>query len=329
MKNYTISQYILLGLRKAFNKLFKPHQSMPACELDPNKANAIIYKMLADNKTCMITRFGAVEISALVNYIGVTGLEKHSLLKFITGEEPEWWWNEGVRHTMTNNAGFFPATDDNLVKFGELMMSSIHSIDVLGSWQPTEKKFIPFFSKASLINFLFLDPYWSDQPWTRVLEGKKVLVVHPFAELIEQQYQTNRTKLFKNKDVLPLFDLKVVKAVQSVGGSNQFIDWFEALDYMKKEIDKHDYDICLLGCGAYGLPLASHVKNKGYKAVHVGGTLQLLFGIWGKRWDNPKYGEEILKKSGAYTELRNEFWVQPGNGLRPENYKKIEDGCYW
>lgn len=282
-----------------------------------------------NEKPCMVTRFGAVEISALVNYLGVTSKNKHSAIKFIFGNRQEWWWNEGVRFTMTNNAGFFPSTDRNLLKFGELMMKSISSIDVLGSWQEDENQFLAFFENADLINFLYLDPYWSDKPWTRVLESKKVLVVHPFAELIEYQYKTNRTKLFKDKDILPLFDLKVVKAVQSVGGNNQFVDWFEALEYMKSEIDKQDYDICLLGCGAYGMPLAAHVKNKGYKAVHVGGTLQLLFGIWGKRWDSPKYGEAVLQREGAYITLRNESWVQPGNELRPENYKKIEDGCYW
>lgn len=36
---------------------------------------------------------------------------------------------------------------------------------------------------------------------------------------------------------------------------------------MKSEIDKCDYDVCLIGCGAYGFPLAAHVKHKGKQAI--------------------------------------------------------------
>jgi hypothetical protein len=71
------------------------------------------------------------------------------------------------------------------------------------------------------------------------LEGKKVLVVHPFAELIEKQYNTNRAYLFKNPDILPEYNLQIIKAVQSLGGEcNNFQDRFKALDWMKQEIDK-------------------------------------------------------------------------------------------
>lgn len=87
---------------------------------------------------------------------------------------------------------------------------------------------------------------------------------------------------------MPDFDLITIKAVQSLGGGEQFQSWFDALDWMKAEIDKHDYDICLIGCGAYGFPLAAHVKRLGKKAFHLGGALQLVFGIRGRRWENPK-----------------------------------------
>lgn len=47
-------------------------------------------------------------------------------------------------------------------------------------------------------------------------------------------------------------------------------------------MDKVEYDVCLIGCGAYGFPLAAHAKRTGHKAIHLGGSLQLLFGIAGK-----------------------------------------------
>lgn len=113
---------------------------------------------------------------------------------------------------------------------------------------------------------MYLDPYWSKEPWSRVLANKNILVIHPFAETIQSQY-LKREYLFKNPNILPPFKtLTVIKAVQSLGGENNgFKDWFEALEYMKGEIDKCEFDICLIGCGAYGFPLAAHVKRIGKK----------------------------------------------------------------
>ena len=42
---------------------------------------------------------------------------------------------------------------------------------------------------------------------------------------------------------------------------------------MIKEIQMHEFDVCLIGCSAYGLPLAAAVKNMGKQAIHIGGPL--------------------------------------------------------
>ncbi len=62
--------------------------------------------------------------------------------------------------------------------------------------------------------------------------------------------------------------------MQGIGGvcNEGFKDWFDAFEYMKAEINKSNYDICILGCGAYGFPLAAHVKRMGKKAIHMGGS---------------------------------------------------------
>lgn len=88
---------------------------------------------------------------------------------------------------------------------------------------------------------------------------------------------------------------------------------------MKEEIDKQDYEIALLGCGAYGLPLAAHVKRTGKKAVHMGGVLQFLFRIKGKRYiENPKTAQYI-----------NEYFVSPSDSDKPQMANVVEGGCYW
>lgn len=94
--------------------------------------------------------------------------------------------------------------------------------------------------------------------------------------------------------------------------------WFDALEYMHNEMKKIDFDIVLLGCGAYGLPLASYAKNLGKQALHVGGALQLLFAIKGRRWE-----VEFQRR------FKEDFWVNPSVEERPKEYTLVEDGCYW
>jgi hypothetical protein len=161
----------------------------------------------------------------------------------------------------------------------------------------------------------------SGNPWSRVLAGKKVLVVHPFADTIADQYSRKRTALFANPLVLPEFELKTIKAVQSIANNkSQFLTWFDALDHMKAQIFVTDFDIAIIGCGAYGMPLAAHCKRIGRKAVHLGGQTQLLFGLKGKRWET---GHDEI------TSMFNEHWVYPGEHDKPKDFKVVEGGAYW
>ena len=133
------------------------------------------------------------------------------------------------------------------------------------------------------------------------------------------QYK-KRELLFANKDVLPAFELITLKAVQTIAGEQaDFETWFDALAYMEHKIDQIDFDVAIIGCGAYGFPLAAYCKKIGKKAIHLGGATQILFGIKGKRWDDLP---EVNK-------FYNEHWVRPLPEETPQQNKKVEGGCYW
>ena len=221
---------------------------------------------------------------------------------------------------MQNWSGFFPSNETNATQFCELMLEDMKELDVLGSWLNKEYYFKDYFKQAKQVVLEDLEPFFTPNPWTKALEGKKVLVIHPFAELIEDQY-SKREFLFEN-NLLPKFELETIKAVQSLGGqSSNYSSWFEALEGMKNEIEASDFDICIIGCGAYGFPLAAHVKRIGKKAIHLGGSTQLLFGIIGKRWESFKWY--------PYSNLFNEQWVRPGDNLKPQNAEQVEGATYW
>lgn len=252
----------------------------------------------------MVARFGAVEIKAIL-YKSFPWLSM--FLKEYT-----------YRH-IGNNAGFFPVDECLLKRYTLLMKEDMRFLDVLASWRPEEILFRKALRNCKKIRLGDLGPNFTKSSWTQSLKGKKVLVIHPFAKTIKSQYEKNRSKLFGEYSdyVLPGFaSLQVIQAVQTIAGNRAgFETWFDALEYMEREIDKCDFDVALIGCGAYGFPLAAYCKKIGKQGIHVGGPLQLYFGIKGKRWDN--YG------------FYNEYWVNPDESEKPKNLDKVEGGCYW
>jgi hypothetical protein len=320
MNKFSIS--ILKVFRKLYTKSFGQDPVKPDCEQDPDKAFQIIYDALMSDEPCMIARFGSNELNAVKNYQSVKNQSK-SISNYIKGEQFDWWWNDGIVKCLYENAGFFPLETNKIEQFCELMINDIPEVDILGSWLIDESLFEKELENCIKINLELLNPYFSSIPWTKALEGKKILVVHPFAASINKQY-LKRELLFSN-NLLPEFELQTIQAVQSLANNpTQYEDWFAALNFMKSEIDKHDYDICLIGCGAYGFPLAAHVKRKGKKSFHLGGSLQLLFGIRGKRWADPNYNTIY-----NYAQLINEHWVKPGEEEKPKIDNLPEDACYW
>ena len=298
--------------------------------IDHEKAGEMMYEALFGKEPVMIARFGGCEMNILTNYLGIKKGFK-GCLDFVRARQDQWWWMAKRVDDMVNNSGFFPREEWAFNQFSELLLEDMKDIDVLASFTRRECYFKDVFESKPKLHLLLMEPWFASQPWTRVLKGSKVLVVHPFSELIESQYKKNREKLFPGTEILPEFELETVKAVQSLGGVNaDFSSWFNALDWMKAEIEKHDFDYCLIGCGAYGLHLAAHVKRMGKKAVHLGGVLQMLFGIKGNRWEDHNYGlPSVGIPYGWYQGLFNEFWVKPDVSYRPQNASQVEGACYW
>lgn len=271
--------------------------------LDGSKTDKRIKQLINSNQPFMISRMGSNELSVLKSF---------KLSKQYTDKQ---------RHTIQHCAGFFPVNDSTLSNFCELYLQSIVNIDLLGVW------FNPFEDviannicpNAQITKLRSLEPYFSAEPWSLALKQKKVLVIHPFNESIEKQYQ-KRELLFKNNKILPEFKLITYPAVQSLGGENdKYTSWFDALDGMQSDISTIDFDIAIIGAGAYGLPLASFIKGMGKGAIHLGGATQLLFGIYGRRWEaNPNFKSII-----------NEHWVRPLENEKPKAASSVENGCYW
>lgn len=326
MKILNISYQIC---RKIYSKIFGVHKiSLPEKEQNPILCNNIVFDTLSKGKPCMIARYGATEMSAIVNYLGINDKDWNAW-DYIRGYKPEHWWNPQIMRQMQEWSGFFPPTAANLNKFVKMMLEDSKQVDVLASWLEGEwllKGYLP--DNIKRVNLLAYEPWWGHPAWSRILADKKVVVVHPFSDTIIKQYKEHRTEIFSSPEVLPSFEMRVIKAVQSLGGNRDFDSWFEALDWMKVQMDSEPYDIALIGCGAYGFPLAAHSKRTGHQAIHLAGSLQLLFGIKGARWENPLHGSKIFPK-GSYPSLFNDAWTYPLESEKIANSASVENNCYW
>lgn len=123
----------------------------------------------------------------------------------------------------------------------------------------------------------------------RTLAGKRVLAVTPFADSIRTNWP-NRGRFFKSYRYPEYEPVTLQTPITYDGLPAEFYphdDWFQTLDELIRQTSALEFDIALLSCGSYAMPLANHIAlNMGRSAVYVGGILQLFFGIMGRRYQN-------------------------------------------
>jgi hypothetical protein len=277
--------------------------------VEEKEANDLISRRVSDPDSLLVARIGSTELTLILGYMHFKYRRKVI-------------WGDGIRELIQTLSGVFPTDDATLNKFAELYLDSISQVDIMGVWHNEGENIVikTQCPQASLIPLRAIEPYFFTDPWSKHLSGRKVLVVHPFEESIRSQYANNREKLFENKNVLPVFDLSIVKAVQTLVYNNSpFANWFDALEYMKKAISNVDFDVAIIGAGAYGLPLAAYVKSLGKKAIHMGGATQILFGIKGRRWEERE----------EFRHFFNQYWTAPSDSERTNGAEKVDSACYW
>ena len=230
-------------------------------------------------------------------------------------------------HDIFIGAGVFPPTVPSLEDFATIFTYDLKDMDTVAKWMGDEedallKRYCP---DAKLVTLRELEPYYWEESWSKGLEHKKVLVISPFADTITKQYE-KRGDLWKREDILPPFTLKTIKCPLSWylkhGDSAQLPtadSWMEELSRLKQKMEKESFDVCLVGAGAWSIPLAVHAKRLNKIGIHLGGSLQILFGIKGKRWDE----HDVI--SAFY----NDAWVRPSEKETPTTSFKVEGGCYW
>lgn len=233
--------------------------------------------------------------------------------------------------SLDNNNGIYAKDIHDIEKFCKEYIKGVEESTCLAAF-PTmivnEQEYLRN-KTCPVIHNRVLEPFYccleNVKPWTHYLLGKKILIVHPFVDSFRKQLSRN-FQIFKNKDKRIFLDgqeFLFYKCFVTTAGNHSHSSWIETFEIMCNDISKFDFDIALLGCGGYGLPLSNYIHkqlNKG--AIYVGGGLQLLFGVMGKRWENNDMWKTIINENDTK-------FIRPSGDEIIQNKDRVEGGCFW
>jgi hypothetical protein len=222
------------------------------------------------------------------------------------------WYKYHCHRVKSHNGYFdFENTQENFVEYIETMLRCYKNSDaftygnskLIGSFgadqfSDTEADFINYLCKDKVcINYTFIEglaPFLkSFGHWAT---DKKILVISPMSRSVEYQYK-NKHKLYHNY-AFPNFDLLTynTKVTYSDENDDQSAlnvstnNWLEESSRMAEEISKLDFDIALLSCGSYAMYIGDFIRHElNKKALYLGGVLNMIFNIYGGRYNHPGY----------------------------------------
>ena len=296
--------------------------------LSLKESNNYIIKHLNSNNPFFIARMGMGGETFCAHYFAINNVlnkDDQDLIDKIGSD----------LFTLRTNTGIYSDKHDFFIEYCKKYNEALSHANALGyqdtTWIEKEQKYYLERYKLTNLYARVLEPFYCCKqdiiPWTYYLLGKKVLVVHPFVDSMKLQI-FNSFKIFKNRRIfLKGQEIKFYKAYNTAAGNNIHSSWLETFKIMCADIENIDFDIALLGCGGYGLPLSDYIHtNLKKSAIYIGGGLQLLFGIIGKRWeDNEESGNfwrEIIEENDTK-------FIRPSEAEQIKNKEDIEGGCYW
>ena len=222
----------------------------------------------------------------------------------------------GVTHNSSSDLDYFnmkyleATLSANVIGFGQFAPGALRIVDMLresGVKITAIERLEPFVAHSQSV-----------APWTESLAGRRVLIIHPFAESIESQF-AKRESISGVSEIMPECDLQVLRAPVTFAGEESDKPWRFHFKQLVADTQALEFDIAVIGAGSYGLPIAHEIVKNGKQAIHLGGSLQLLFGIRGKRWEG----------ASPYSDYMDDTWVRPSPSEIPQGSNKVEGGAYW
>lgn len=249
---------------------------------------------------------------------------------------------------LERNAGVFPKTPESIRRWGEEMKKAVQATGCMATGWYTPilvrekellKRWFSCVSESSVqqtpdyMPLRSIEPYYSGsiRRWTTQCQGQRVCVVSSFVETMKKQIAKGEAVIWPHAG-LTLWPPTITWSWVKTGYSPALVEpdepcswpeevktWEDAVDYMVAEVVKTESRIVIIGCGGLGMILAGRLKALGKICIVMGGAVQVLFGIKGKRWENHDF----------ISAHWNSEWVYPSPSETPKKAVEVERGCYW
>ena len=225
-----------------------------------------------------------------------------------------------VYHDAKICSGMYPLSKEGLSVCAKYQKDALRNMTHFRFWHlKMEPYWIRHYCSKCVVLIENLDPF----SIMGALKGKRVLVVSAFPKTIESQY-ARRHLLFKDESFLPAFHLIVEKAPVTFADVEPILPtWKESLMECYARCVARQFDVALIGAGSYSNPLGNLLFQAGAQVVVMNSSIQIVFGIKGKRWETQPWAEGVRR-------LFNEHWVYPMEEETPEGHAKVDPGSgYW
>lgn len=280
------------------------------------EAGPAIEKILQHPHGLIYGKLGTTELQAL----------EYSDRRIRSNWLPGATWHRQARRLFIDS-GVFPEDRDEFEYFLNTYKASIQKLDAVCLWQD-QGSYLQAYETAFVDDVCpgaaLIKPavFWPFSIYEH-LQGVRLLIVSPFVRTMQAQVDRLPDVFSGRGWANSLKDMRHrCKFVRcpffSYMEKTPFTSWREGLDRITEAILRHQFDLALIGAGAWSLPLLANLKKEGRKGIHTGGTTQLFFGIRGKRWDVQK-GYKIF----------NANWIHPLPEDTPGGHLRKEEGCYW
>lgn len=229
--------------------------------------------------------------------------------------------------------GVFPSDPASMLEFATLHARATRELDFIGlvGGELEGDLLAVLRPEGRTISMSELEPDRSvpDQSgncYLPALAGKRLLIVSSIAELLCERANRATFEAVWAKTGKPWFAPAEVRPLQfpytyDVGTQRRFGRSQNLLRWIVERIDPASFDVALVAGSSLGIPVAAAIKGMNRSAIALGGALQVLFGVGGKRWwRRPHWQRRYITPA----------WISVPPDLVPTvSTPDVEGGAYW